>query len=146
MTFRSFAVIPLLAALFWCGAASAEHHEGSGPDWVAVADMDDVEVLTTDADGDARETVIWVAVHEGVPYIRTSGGSSWGDNIERDPDMALRIDGVDYPLRATAVADAALLEGIHAAFREKYGWFDGVAGVMRGSSPRIMRLSSRAPE
>jgi hypothetical protein len=148
MLFRNL-VLAALAAWF-AGAASASADTPSAeppnpepPDWAALASVEEVDVLTTDADGDPRETVVWFALYEGVAYLRTSGGSRWGDNIEREADVVLRVAGDEYPLRATRVSDEALLEGIHATFREKYGWFDAVAGVMRGRSPRIMLLAPR---
>jgi hypothetical protein len=146
MTIRQSDLLLFVASFGFLVAALAAAQSPAAQDWTALAEIGQVDVLTTDADGDARETVIWFAVHAGVPYIRTSGGSKWGDNIERDPNMVLRVEGQEYALRATQVSDAALLEAVHATFREKYGWFDAVAGVVRGSSPRIMQLSARVPD
>ena len=39
--------------------------------------------------------------------------------------------------------DAALRERIIQSFRDKYGWFDGLLNLIRGSNPRIMRLDPR---
>lgn len=138
MTLRTLALSTLAA----CCALAAPAAAGM-PDWAALADVEEVDVITADEDGEVRETVIWFVVHEGVPYIRTSRGSRWGNDIEREADMVLRVEEMDFPLRATLVADEALLDDVHGTFREKYGWFDAVAGVMRGPNPRIMQLSPR---
>ena len=143
MLFRNLVLAALAAWFAGAASAGADTRSPEPPDWAALASVEEVDVLTTDADGDPRETVVWFVVDEGVAYLRTGGGSRWGDNIEREPDVVLRVAGEEYPLRATRVSDEALLEGIHATFREKYGWFDAVAGVMRGGSPRIMLLAPR---
>jgi hypothetical protein len=98
--------------------------------------------VTHDEDGDVRDTKVWLAVVDGQGYIRT-GGTIWGDNVERDPQLVLRIEAREYPLRAEFVEDDALRERIVATFREKYGWTDGAMNVIRGSRPRIMRLRPR---
>jgi len=127
-----------LACLLGGVAASAEEL-----DWNSVADVEEVKVLTTNEDGTPRETTIWLAVVDGRGYIRTSRWTRWGDNVERNPDIALRIADREHPLRASFVEDEALRAEIVAAFREKYGWFDGFLGFLRGSKPRIMRLDPR---
>ena len=114
-----------------------------GPDWKAVVAVEEVDVLTTDEDGNSRETVIWFTLLDGRAYIRTSGSTTWGDNVERDPDIVLRIEEAEYPLHAAFITGEAEREQIVASFREKYGWFDGLVNFVRGSSPRIMRLDAR---
>jgi hypothetical protein len=130
----------LVLALALCAPLSAQ---AAGPDWNAVAAVEEVDVLTTNEDGSARDTVIWLAVLDGQGYIRTSRSTTWGGNVERQPDIALRIEEQEYPLRAGFVTDEALREQIVATFREKYGWTDGAMNFMRGSNPRIMRLDPR---
>ena len=112
-------------------------------DWNSVADVGQVRALTTNQDGTPRETTIWLAVLDGRGYIRTSRSTTWGDNVERNPDIALRIGDAEHLLRASFVEDEALRERIVATFREKYGRFDGFLDVFRGSKPRIMRLDPR---
>jgi hypothetical protein len=115
----------------------------AAPDWSAVAGVGEVQVLSADEDGSARETTVWLAVVDGQGYIRTSRSTHWGDNVERQPDISLRIEGVEYPLRAVFITDPALRARVVAAFREKYGWIDGAMNFVRGSNPRIMRLDPR---
>jgi len=128
----------LSGLVFVAGSAVAE-----GPDWAAVADVREVTALTTNEDGGARETTIWLAVLGGQGYIRTSQNTTWGGNAKRNPEIELRIEGREYPLLAVSISDAAQREAVVAAFREKYGRVDSFLDFMRGSSPRIMRLDPR---
>ena len=114
-----------------------------GPDWNAVASVEQVRVLTTNEDGNPRETTIWFTLLDGQAYIRTGGSTTWGDNVERNPDIALRIEDTEYPFHVAFITDEGEREQIVASFREKYGWFDGFLDFVRGSSPRIMRLGAR---
>ena len=134
---RAFPPLLLLASL-----AAALPALAGAPDWSALRDVETVEIVTTDADGSARETTIWLAVVDGQGYIRT-GSTRWRANIERDPDVTLRIEGTAYPLRAEAVTDAELKARIAQALREKYGLADAFVGIFRGSDPNIMRLVPR---
>jgi hypothetical protein len=130
----------LVLALVLGGAAAARAAE---PNWDALADVGQIEVVTHDEDGDERETTVWFAVVDGQGFIRT-GGSTWGQNVRRNPaDVVLRIEGVEYPLRAEFIENDKLRERVVAAFREKYGWFDGFADVVRGKRPNIMHMISR---
>jgi hypothetical protein len=132
--------VPVLIALLALAASPAL---AAAPDWGAVAGVKEVKVLSTNEDGSPRETTVWLVVVDGQGYIRTSRSTRWGGNVERQPDISLRIEGTEYPLRAVFVTDAALRERVIAAFREKYGWIDGAMNFIRGSDPRIMRLDPR---
>lgn len=122
------------------GAAGARAVE---PDWEKIATVERIEIVTHDEDGDERETTIWFAVVDGQGFIRT-GNSNWGENIRRNPsDVVLRIEGKEYPLRAEFIENDALRERVVAAFRAKYGWFDGAVNFVRGSRPNIMHMISR---
>jgi hypothetical protein len=127
----------VIACLLIAGPALA-----GAPEWAAVADEETVHVVTTDEDGDVRETKIWVLVLDDVGYIRTSRSTRWGDNVERDPDIALRVAGADYPLRASFVEEDAERARIVAGFEAKYG-SNPVLNWIRGDDPRIMRLDPR---
>jgi hypothetical protein len=129
------ALAPCLLALALGSAAGA-----AAPDWTAVAGERDVTVITSNLDGSKRETTAWLVVVDGRGYIRTSASTRWGGNAVRNPDIALRIAGTEYPLRASLVTETDLRARIQEAFRAKYGWMDGVLGIFRGSEPRIMRL------
>ena len=115
---------------------------GEGPDWDALAGVEVIRAWTVDPDGDPRETKIWFAVVDGQGFIGT-GGSRWGDNLERDPDLVLRIEGRDYPLRADPIENTVLRGRIETAFRDKYGWTDAWVGFFRGNDPRIFHMLPR---
>jgi len=132
------------AAAFWMAPFGATA-EGATPDWSTVSDVHEVHVLTTNQDGSLRETTIWFTSVAGQAFIRTSASTTWGDNVERNPDISLRIEKVEYPFHAVFITDAATRAAVVAAFRAKYGWPDRLLGFMRGSTPRIMRLDPRAP-
>jgi hypothetical protein len=113
------------------------------PKWEEVAKVNDIEIVTHDEDGDARETTIWLVVLDGQGFIRT-GSSTWGENIKRNPsDIVLRIEGVEYPLKAEFIENDKLRERVTATFSEKYGWQDTAIHWIRGSRPLIMHMISR---
>jgi hypothetical protein len=108
----------------------------------AAADAGQVEVLTRNQDASIKETTIWIVLVGGEAFIRT-GSTRWYGNIERDPNLVLRVDGNELPLRAELVTDEPLLERVHAAFREKYGFTDRMIGWFRFGDSHIMRLVPR---
>lgn len=135
-----YTLAPLTALVLLLASAAARAAE---PDWEKLKDIGRIEVITHDEDGDARETTIWFAVLDGQGFIRT-GSTTWGDNIQRNPaDVVLRIEGVEYPLRAEIIENDSLRERVVAAFRAKYGWSDGAVQFIRGKRPLIMHMISR---
>ena len=135
-----FTLAPLAALVSILASAAAIAAE---PDWEQVKDVGRIEVITHDQDGDVRETTIWLAVLDGQGFIRT-GSTTWGDNIKRNPDdVVLKIEGVEYPLRAELIENDTLRERVVAAFRAKYGWSDGAVNFIRGKRPLIMHMISR---
>lgn len=111
-------------------------------DWSAHASDETIVVVTRDEDGAMRERVIWLLVLDGRPYIRTGGGTTWGENVLRDPNISLKLGGEEVAVRAERVADAGLLGRISAAFREKYGFGDTLAALIRGE-PIVFHVTPR---
>ncbi len=139
--------MPRLAALSLCLAAAfaADARAAdapSAPDWNAAAAVRTVEVVTTNPDGSPKETTVWLAVVDGQGYIRTSN-TRWWKNIERDPNVVLRIEAREYPLRVELATDPAERARIEAAFREKYGFTDRLLDWFRSAEPHLMRLVPR---
>ena len=133
--------VALIASIGLASAAASAR--AAEPNWDRIADVGTIEVVTHDEDGDARETTIWFAVLDGQGFIRT-GDSRWGANVRRNPgDVVLRIQDQDYQLRAEFIENDSLRERVVAAFRAKYGWFDGFINFVRGSRPNIMHMISR---
>jgi len=127
------ALVPLVLA----APARAEY-----PDWKRLADVKVIEVVTRDADGDVRETKVWFVLVDGVPYLRTSR-SRWLENLRRDPDLVLRIEGREYEARAEEVPGDEIVEKVDHATREKYGWQERAIHIFRMRKPDILRLSPR---
>jgi hypothetical protein len=131
---------PLLAVLvFALGAQS------SGPiEWNRLADVGTVQIVTKDEDGTPRETKIWLVVFQGHGYVRSSG-TRWLANVERNPDVTVRIGEQEHPLRASPVRDSETYQAVQQAFREKYGFSDVLTGVFRslGGAATILRLDPR---
>ena len=130
-------ILCAIAVLALATPASAE-----APDWNAVAAVEEVNVITIDEDADERDTTVWLAVVEGQGYIRT-GSTTWGGNVSRNPELVLRIEGTEYPLRAEFVEDDDVRARIEATFNEKYGLPDSLLGFVRGDRPKMMRLLVR---
>jgi hypothetical protein len=135
----SIARLALVAALaFAAGPAAAQQ----GPNWGELADEDVVRIVTTNEDGSARETKIWIVEVDGRGFVRT-GGTRWFRNIERDPNVVLKVAGLDLQLRATPVEDEALRERIEQAFTAKYGWTDRLRNLFVWGRPNLLELGLR---
>jgi hypothetical protein len=130
-------LLAALAALLATAAAA-----GDPPDWNSFADVDTVSAVTTNEDGTQRYTTVWIVVVGGRAYLRT-GGTTWGDNVVRDPNLVLQVGETQYPVRAEFVEAEDERGPVTEAFRLKYGAMDAVLGVFRGSKPKIMRLAGR---
>jgi hypothetical protein len=134
---RSFRWAGVALGLLVFGPSAAE-----ALDWAPLRDVGTVAVLTTDPDGETRETTVWIAVLDDAGYVRT-GSSTWGDNVVRSPELLLRAAGATHPMRVEFVEDDSERERIAQAFREKYGFSDRALSWIRGSRPKIMQLHPR---
>ncbi len=134
--------LPVVLLFLACASTPPPVVTEGSPNWDMLADLDTVQVVTADADGDLRVTTVWLAVLEEQGFIRTSD-TYWFANLERDPALKLRAGGAEYALKRELVADAALGSRIDAAFRAKYGFSDRVISLFRGGSMRRMRLVPR---
>ena len=114
-------------------------------EWDRYSEEGTVEVVSTNEDGSARVTKVWLAVADGQGYIRT-GKTRWGGNVERNPEVALRIGETELPLRAEFVTDPVERDAVKAALRAKHGFSDWILSPIRGKNPKIMRLISRDPQ
>ena len=129
----------LLLPLLFAAPALGEY-----PDWASVADVKLIEVVTRDADGDLRETKVWFVLVDDVAYLRTSR-SRWLENLRRDPDLVLRIEGREYEARAEEVPGDEIVEQVDRSTREKYGWQERTIHIFRMRKPDILRLSPPSP-
>jgi hypothetical protein len=138
--FRRVILLLSLAPLITAHAAAEE-----ALDWSRYAEHGVVTVTTTNRDGSARHTKAWLAVVDGRSYLRT-GGTRWGDNIERHPEVAVLIGSESLDLRVRFVTDEDTREAVKRAFREKYGFTDWAINLFRGNNPRIMLLETPAQD
>jgi hypothetical protein len=132
---RSLALVGV-AALVALAAGASEP-----PDWSAVADVDTVSVATSNPDGTLRYTTVWLVVVGGRGYLRT-GNTTWGANVDRNPNVTRVIGKQQYALRAEPVEADDERAQVMAAFNAKYGWSDTMFGWFRGARPKILRLAS----
>jgi len=116
---RIFALIPLAALLGCAGVPVAQQPI----DWQMANESWSVHIVTLDEDGDERVTRIWLAAVDGEGALRT-GNSRWWANLNRDASCRVRVNGIDYPVRAEFVGDLAQKIRIDEAFGEKYGWME----------------------
>jgi len=126
----------LVGAVLAAALAGAAH---AGPDWSQFTDMQTVEVISTEEDGTQRLTTVWIVVLDYQPYIRTSG-TRWGDNVEREGRLRLRVPAGEWDLRAEKVLSPSEVDRVVAAFREKYGTTDAVLEWIRFGETRVFRL------
>ena len=136
---RHTAVLALAVAFLLATPAAAL--ETGFPPWDKFADVDVIDVVTSDADGSLRETPLWFVMVDGAPYLRTSA-SRWLANIERGSQVMVRIEGLEYNVAAVVVTGTEILEKVDAASLEKYGWQER-ALFLRFSTPDILKLVPR---
>lgn len=137
-------LVPALAAavlLTGCSSTPPPPDATAPIQWERVAAEEVPQVVTRDPDGDIRVTKLWLVVVDGSGFVRTKG-TRWLANIERDPDVVLRIGGAAYPLRAERVTDAVLGERVHQAFLAKYG-FSARFNDWLMREPTMLRLVER---
>ena len=90
------------------------------PSWSDLLEEQEISITVNQEDGTTRELTIWFVVVEGEGYVRT-WGSSWHAEIERDPDIVLRIAGQEHLAQVSVVPEGALHTEINEAYRRKYG-------------------------
>ena len=141
---RAFPILALAVLVFAAPAAADSTHPSpdSYPDWETLADVEVIEVLTHDEDGDLRESKVWFVRVEGEVYLRTSE-SAWLENLRRDPNLGLRVEDVEYQARALEVTSDELIEKVDAASRQKYGWQEAIIHPFRMREPDILRVVPR---
>jgi hypothetical protein len=116
--------------------------ETTPPDWNALSTVEEIEVLSENSDGSRAETTVWLVVVDNDGYIRT-GNTSWYPNLERKPEIGVRINGKDYPVTAQLVTEQSVIDAVVAEFAHKYGWSDTVRGWIIRAKPHIVKLVPR---
>jgi hypothetical protein len=112
-------------------------------DWAPASTESVVEVLTSDTDGELRETPVWIVVIDDVAYVRTNA-SKWLANIRRGSAVRVRVRGLESGVLALEVADATLKARVEKAFKKKYGSMQRMMSAFRMSEPVVLRLAPKA--
>ncbi len=91
-------------------------------DWTFTDDIEEIFIQTKTWYLLPHSTTIWCAEMNGELYIGSyaDGKKQWEDNIERNPDARLRIDGKLYDVTVTPVTNAQATTEIDARYTEKY--------------------------
>ena len=137
MRVEAIAFVAALVGLLAPGASRAD-----GFDWTPFEQEDVIQVLTHDEDGELRDTKVWVVVLDGSGYVRTNA-SRWLENIQRNPEVQVRVRGYDYLMRAEEVRASALRESIEGAYKKKYGLLQRTMSLFRFREPTVLRLVPR---
>ena len=132
---RSLSLVLASILLFAANGVAAD------VDWNAHKAVDTVVIVTADAGGAARDTTIWLCVSNGQGYVR-GGSGQWVANTLRDGNVKLRVGETELTLSAAKLTDAAEIARVTAAYREKYGFSDTLATLIRGE-PTLFRLTPR---
>ena len=134
----------LVAALVLAASAAAASDSVSEPaskaDWSPAREESVVEIVTTDADGELRETSVWIVVLEDAGYVRTND-SAWLANIRRGSPIRLRAGTLEQSVRASEIDDAATRERVEEAFKAKYGTFQRMMSALRMREPSVLQLT-----
>ena len=133
------------ALLFVLGSFHSTPALGAEPIWTDVKEEEEITITVNQEDGATLDLIIWLVVVDGRGYIRTRD-TSWGAEMERDPNVSLRIAGRDYPVRVSAVSEGTLYDRVNAAYTEKYGMMsDALLAMWRpfGGAWRIYQAEGR---
>ena len=130
--------------------ASGELVRGPEPDWSFVHDLPTIELQLLNP---PRSRVIWIVEHEGKPYV-VSGymGSTigrlwkrWPAQAERDGRAIVRIAGKRYERTLKRIKTGAVVEGVAAELRRKYGYAVTAADIEAGTT-WLFELAPRNPD
>ncbi len=92
-------------------------------DWAEADESWSILVTTTDEDGSARVTRIWMAVLEGEGVFRTND-SRWWANLEREPKISVRHNGADHPFAVELITSPEEKVRIDEVFLTKFGGWE----------------------
>jgi hypothetical protein len=105
-----------------------------------------VVLRTLDAQGEPRETRLWIVEHDGAEWLRAGQAESgWFRRLSANPDVVLERDGREWSFEAVPVREPATRDRINALMNEKYGFPDTVIGAtLRDNAASVpVRLDHR---
>jgi hypothetical protein len=92
-------------------------------DLTRLGGADEIDISTRRRDGSLRPFVpIWIVTVDGALYVRSyrGTGGAWYRHATAQPAGTIRANGLQRDVTFTP-ADAAVRDGIDAAYRTKYG-------------------------
>jgi hypothetical protein len=103
---------------------SGEVVEEGGGDWSFTQDHREIAIETRTPWLIPHSVTIICAAKDGRFFVgaRDPDRKRWVSNVDRDPDVRLKIGGRIYEQRLVALEDAEDLETAYAAYLAKYGW------------------------
>lgn len=83
---------------------------------------EEVDVETWSPASGARQTIVWIVVVEGVPYLRSyrGPGARWYREIREEPAVAVHVRGRRMPVRAVLADDPLSVAAVSQALATKY--------------------------
>jgi len=104
---------------FWLKGQRAEER---AQDWRFTKDVEEIFVETRTWYGLRHSTTIWCVELDGRLYIGSYGDDVkyWEENVARNPEARLRIQGRIYDVTVTPVADRELSERLDERYAAKY--------------------------
>jgi|TARA_Y100000310_G_C20700289_1_gene829089 hypothetical protein len=94
-----------------------------------------VQLNTTDSEGAAVTTRLWVVDHEGSSYLRAGEGSGWYARLSDNPSVTLVRKGSEAHYRASPTRDK--VEIVNRLMNDKYGWGDDFFALLMDRSASI---------
>jgi hypothetical protein len=106
--------------------------------WLALESQEVVVLRTRSADGSTRETRIWVADSQGLPWIEAATPErSWYRELVAHPRVELVRSGTTRPFMAEPVEGSEGHEKIRALLRDRYGFADWWVGLLQDTSRSV---------
>lgn len=117
---------------------SGELATGPEPDWSFARDVGTIELQLLDP---PKSRLIWIIEHERKAYVVSGYMGSfvgrlwkrWPIQAERDGRAIIRINGTRYERRLERIRTGAVVEGITAELRRKYGFVGTPADIAEGT-------------
>jgi len=102
-------------------------------DLATLAAVEEIEIETHSADGDAHRAIIWPLVRDGAVLIRSyrGPGARWYREALADPAVVLHVDGRGLAGRAVPAHDEATIKACSAALRKKYRGDPSLGSMLR---------------
>lgn len=112
---------------------------GPEPDWSFARDLPTIELQLLNP---PRSRVTWIVEHDGKPYVVSGYMSStigrlwkrWPVQAERDGRAVVRIAGKRYERTLKRIRTGAVVEGVVAELRRKYGYTVTAADIEAGNT------------